>query len=293
MPGYSRPSRSRVRRARPAGRARASLLGGGGGVGHRGARVSTGTVAPMRHLDIAGDAGTAHVGPASPRAGRSPSTSACGRRRPRTTSCGAALDAVAARAAVSPGCGCGAATRRWPTPLERVGFQEERSLHQLRRPLPVDAAVVPRCAAVRGRPGRGGLAGGQQPRVRLAPRTGRMDARGPRGSGWPSRGSIPPGSCCTRRTAACVGFCWTKVHRDERPGPRRDLRDRGRPGRRREGPRPAADAGRARPPPPAGPRPGMLYVDGANAPALAPLRPARLHRPPHRRGVHDRRWPPR
>ena len=38
---------------------------------------------------------------------------------------------------------------------------------------------------------------------------------------WPpgrrSRGSTPPGSCCTSRDGRLAGFCWTKIHDEHDP----------------------------------------------------------------------------
>ena len=44
-----------------------------------------------------------------------------------------------------------------------------------------------------------------------------MDPRDPRRADWPSRGSTPTASCCTRSDGRLAGFCWTKVHDDEEP----------------------------------------------------------------------------
>ena len=90
VPGYSRPSRSRVRRARPAGVRGRRSWAAAGDVGHRAARVPTGTVAPMRHLEIAG-----------PRAG--PSSTAIpdglvGRRSTAPSDAAHAADAARTRA---------------------------------------------------------------------------------------------------------------------------------------------------------------------------------------------------
>ena len=136
----------------------------------------------MRHLEIAGDAGTAHVDRIPTGWAIDVDTAADGADRARRP--------AARRSTRWPAEGGGLA-RLWvrggdPALARRrssaSASSEERSLHQLRRPLPVDAAVVARCPPLRGRSGRGGVAGGQQPRLRLAPRAGGMDAGGPRGA---------------------------------------------------------------------------------------------------------------
>ena len=121
--------------------ARASLLGGGGDVGHRGARVSTGTVAPMRHLEIAGDAGSAHVD-------RIPTGWAID--VDGAADDGHADDAPAARArrggraraAGWPGCGCASGDPAVATAAERAR-------------LPRGAVAAPAAAPAAGRRSRG------------------------------------------------------------------------------------------------------------------------------------------
>ena len=57
-----------------------------------------------------------------------------------------------------------------------------------------------------------GVAGREQPGLRLAPRAGRLDRGRPPPRARPSPGSTPRASCSTSATARLAGFCWTKVH---------------------------------------------------------------------------------
>ena len=123
------------------------------------------------------------------------------------------------------------------------------------RPLPVERAAVvaagSRCCRARCRPGRGRVARGEQPRLRHSPRARWLDPGRPsptRGRAVVRPGGLPAPRHRRGRSAA---FCWTKVHADDAPAARRDLRDRRRPRLPRPGPRPRPRAGRPRPPAPA------------------------------------------
>ena len=251
VPGYSTASRSRVRRARPAGRARAALGGGGGrrrpsgGEGthrYRGSRCATSrSPAPAGRAQLERVPTGGRSTCSGPRPTRLPPSTSSARRSTRSLAQGGGLAAA-----------LGAGRRRRGRRRQLGARPRARSGAAPAAPsAPGGRRRGPRRAPVRRRPGRGRVAGGQQPGLRLAPRAGRLDAGRPRGAAWPSRGSTPPGSCSTRSTGAWTGFCWTKVHRDERPAARRDLRDRASTPAAGGGPRPGADAGRPRPPPPA------------------------------------------
>ena len=267
-PGTRRLSRSRVRRARPAGvRGRRSVRGRGrrrpsGGEGiHR----YRGSDAPPRDRSATPGRRTSTAIPTGwsidvgRRAGRRPTPTSAAARRPRRGGrrgrrAGAAVGARAATRAVADGGRCARASARSARCTSSVARCRSTSRGR--------STCARSCV---GQDEEAWL-DGEQPGVRLAPRAGRLDPRGPRRSGWRSRGSTRPASCCTRRTAGSLGFCWTKEHRDERPAARRDLRDRRRPRRRRQGPRPAADPGRPRPPPPAGARPSACSTSTAATP---------------------------
>ena len=153
-----------------------------------------------------------------------------------------------------------------------VGLSRGRELRQLRRPLPAGPAVGAGGAAVRAGRGRGGLAGGQQPGVQVAPRAGRL------GPGPPAPPGVavlvrPPGFLLHERDGKLAGFCWTKVHDDHTPPLGRDLRDRRRPRASRAWGWAVAGAGRPR----LAGRPGietaMLYVDRDNDPPCGSTSP--------------------
>ena len=199
--------------------ARASLLRGGSDVGHRGARVSTGTVAPMRHLEIAGEVGSAHVDRIP--TGWSIDVDGAADDGHASDAPAGALDAVADRGRrAGPAVGAQRRPEPWRRRPTALGFREERSLHQLRRPLPVDEPWSLEVRPFVVGQDEDGVARGEQPGLRLAPRAGRLDARGPRGA--VGRAVVRPrrASCSTSSDGRLVGFCWTKEHRDERPAAR-------------------------------------------------------------------------
>ena len=177
---------------------------------------------------------------------------ALGRQRRRTTSCGA----LAARGEQAAG------WRHWvrggdpATAAASARARQERELHQLRRPLPVDEPwdldVRPFVVGPgRGRPGS---------RSTTAPSTGTPSRAAGRvadlaGARCAEPWFDPTGFLLHEDEGRLLGFCWTKVHADADAAARRDLRHRRRPGRRTSG----ASGGRSslagpRPPPPHGPR---------------------------------------
>ena len=293
-PGYS-SAQALERAAGAPGGGAGSAFGGGRGrrAGIGTARVHAGTVRPR----CATSRSPAPHGPGPPRATRARSWR-WSVRRWRSTSADAGATAAdgrrrAGRIEADRATHGGGRLRLWargpPMPHQRRSrarraVSSGASCYQLRRPLPVDAPWDARRAPVRRRAGRGGLARGQQPGVRAGTpsrATGRSTTCGP---GAPSRGSTRRASCCTRRTGALAGFCWTKVHRATDAAARRDLRDRRRPAAHRPRPRP-----RARPSPGSttstapGLDVGMLYVEARQrAPRCASTTRLGFTRAPHR-----------
>ena len=165
-----------------------------------------------------------------------------------------ALAHVARTAAAASCSGCSARpTTTTPTSRDAGSAARPRPLRDARRrsrspssrewPAGIDGAHV------RARPRRGRLARRQQPRVREPRRAGRLD-RGRRSSGaWPSPGSIP-----TLFLLAFDADGPRRLQLDEDPrratardpATRRDLRDRRRPARAGQRPRPRARDRRAR-----------------------------------------------
>jgi mycothiol synthase len=168
----------------------------------------------MRHLDLPGDAGSVHldriptgwmvelVGTASPDA-------AIERLH-------AGLDAVAheggglVRLWVRHGDDAGAAA------AQALGFDEERSLHQLRRPLPVD---LPSSLEVRP------FVVGQDEEAWLEVNNRAFDWH-PEQGGWTIQDLQermaepwfdPTGFLLHEEAGRLLGFCWTKEHRDVDP----------------------------------------------------------------------------
>ena len=216
----------------------------------------------------------------------------------------------------------GAARGRRPRPL--VGVQADRQPRRHRRrgraaagtrPLP-DAPAPPRRRAgrhrdpaVRAGHGRGGVARGEQPRLRLAPRAGRLDDRStlarPRGGALVRPRGLPP----PRARRPARGVLLDEGPRRRRPAAGRDLRHRRRPRLRRPGSGPATGPGRARPPAPGAghrrrdalrrrrQRPGRAALRGPRAsPWTTSTAPLSATSEPSRRVARSdgrRRWPSR
>ena len=114
----------------------------------------------------------------------------------------------------SQGYGCAAGTHGGQA-AEELGFREERSLHQLRRPLPVDEPW-----SLEVRP----FVVGRDEQAWLEVNNRAFDWH-PEQGGWTledlrerlaSRGSTR-GFLLHEGDGRIVGFCWTKEHRDEQP----------------------------------------------------------------------------
>ena len=168
----------------------------------------------MRHLDLAGDDGAAHVdriptGWMVELVGASTPDVAVERLH-------AALEAVAGEG--------GGLTRLWVrhgddaarAAAEALGFAEERSLHQLRRPLPVD---LPWSLDVRP------FVVGQDEQAWLEVNNRAFDWH-PEQGGWTLTDLQermaepwfdPEGFLLHEEDGRLLGFCWTKEHRDEEP----------------------------------------------------------------------------
>ena len=161
-------------------------------------------------------------GPGPPRAGAAPGGRSTSTARRTST---AAVDVLArrhrrgARRRRRPAAPLGAGRRpgRRRPRARRSGSPSSASCCQLRRPLPVDEPWRPRRAAVRRRTGRGGLAGGQQPRLRRGTPSRADwtldDLRARIAEPW----FDPAGFLLHEADGRLAGFCWTKVHRDADP----------------------------------------------------------------------------
>ena len=201
LPGTRAASRSWVRRARPR-RCADDARAGSSGFRHPAARVHTGTVAAMRHLEIDRAGGRARLERVPP--GGSSTSRAWPTRMPPPTCSAPRWTPSRPRAAGWPATGCVPATPRPPRPAGGSGWSRSGGCCQLRRPLPVDAPwdldVRP---FVVGDDEDAWLAVNNRA-FAWHPEQGGW-TRAELGTAWPSRGSIPPGSCSTRSTAGWSG----------------------------------------------------------------------------------------
>ena len=219
----------------------------------------------MRHLDLAGDDGTAHVdriptGWMVELSAPTPDT-AIARLH-------AALDAVAAEG--------GGLVRLWVrhgdeaarAAAEALGFTEERSLHQLRRPLPVD---LPWSLEVRP------FVVGQDEAAWLEVNNRAFDWH-PEQGGWTIEDLRerfaepwfdPAGFLLHEEDGRLLGFCWTKEHRDVDPPLGEIYVIAADPGAGRKGLGKALTLAGLDHLHRQGLDLGMLYVDGANEKGMA------------------------
>jgi mycothiol synthase len=168
----------------------------------------------MRHLEIAGDAGSAHIDRIP--TGWSVDVHGAGDTAHAAKLLQAALEAVADEG--------GGLARLWvragnpalATAAEELGFGEERSLHQLRRPLPVGEPW-----SLEVRP----FVVGQDEPAWLEVNNRAFDWH-PEQGGWTLEDLRerltepwfdPAGFLLHEEDGRLVGFCWTKEHHDERP----------------------------------------------------------------------------
>ena len=168
----------------------------------------------MRHLEIAGDAGSAHIDRIP--TGWSVDLDGATDPGPARVLLQAAIDAMAGEG--------GGLARLWvrsgsPAVAEAadaLGFREERALHQLRRPLPVDEPWV-----LEVRP----FVVGQDEQAWLEVNNRAFDWH-PEQGGWTLEDLEerlaepwfdPAGFLLHEADGRLVGFCWTKEHRDEVP----------------------------------------------------------------------------
>jgi mycothiol synthase len=220
----------------------------------------------MRHLEIGREGGRARLDRVP--TGWSIDLAGIGDADAATALLQTALEAVAAQG--------GGLARHWvrggdpaaSAASERLGLVEERQLHQLRRPLPVDEpwSLDVRPFVVR-----------QDEEAWLAV-TNRAFEWHPEQGGW-DRGDLearmaepwfdPAGFLLHEAGGHLVGFCWTKTHRSEDPplGEIYVIAVDPAAGRRGLG-RPLTLAGLDHLHRVDGMRVGMLYVDGDNAAGL-------------------------
>jgi mycothiol synthase len=168
----------------------------------------------MRHLEIAGDVGSAHID-------RIPTGWSVDVDGASDTAHAAKLLQAALEAVADEG---GGLARLWvragnpavATAAEELGFGEERSLHQLRRPLPVGEPW-----SLEVRP----FVVGQDEQAWLEVNNRAFDWH-PEQGGWTledlqERLTEPwfdrAGFLLHEEAGRLVGFCWTKEHHDERP----------------------------------------------------------------------------
>jgi mycothiol synthase len=155
-----------------------------------------------------------------------------------------------------------------PPAAERVGFRLDRTLHQLRRPLPVDELVVPTI------PTRS-FVPGQDDEAFLAVNN-RAFAGHPEQGGWTAHDLQlrydepwfdPAGFLLHEVDGRLLGFCWTKVHADTTPPMGEIYAIAVDPAAHQQGLGKGLVVTGLDHLAHRGLRTGMLYVDAANAPA--------------------------